>query len=293
MNGILLIDKEKGYTSHDVVAKLKGILGQKKIGHTGTLDPDATGVLPVLVGKATKLSDMLTAENKVYDAVLCLGITTDTQDCGGTVLKERTVNASDDDIKVAILSFEGSYEQLPPMYSAIKVNGKKLYELARKGVTVERKPRRVSIEKIEIKDITPPFATIRVYCSKGTYIRTLCHDIGEKLGCGAAMKELRRIESGDFSVEDAVSISKVQDLADVKKADSLIIPIEKALSGLPVFTVKKAYNKALINGNELDISWGEGNTENESVLVFSEEGALVGIYAKNKKGKLSPRKMLL
>lgn len=293
MNGILLIDKEKGYTSHDVVAKLKGILGQKKIGHTGTLDPDATGVLPVLVGKATKLSDMLTAENKVYDAVLCLGITTDTQDCGGTVLKERTVNASDDDIKAAIISFEGSYEQLPPMYSAIKVNGKKLYELARKGVTVERKPRRVSIEKIEIKDITPPFATIRVYCSKGTYIRTLCHDIGEKLGCGAAMKELRRIESGDFSVEDAVSISKVQDLADVKKADSLIIPIEKALSGLPVFTVKKAYNKALINGNELDISWGEGNTENESVLVFSEEGALVGIYAKNKKGKLSPRKMLL
>ncbi len=293
MNGILLIDKEKGYTSHDVVAKLRGILGQKKIGHTGTLDPDATGVLTVLVGKATKLSDMLTAENKVYDAVLCLGITTDTQDCGGTVLKERTVNASDDDIKAAILSFEGSYEQLPPMYSAIKVNGKKLYELARKGVTVERKPRRVSIEKIEIKDITPPFATIRVYCSKGTYIRTLCHDIGEKLGCGAAMKELRRIESGDFSVEDAVSISKVQDLADVKKADSLIIPIEKALSGLPVFTVKKAYNKALINGNELDISWGEGNTENESVLVFSEEGALVGIYAKNKKGKLSPRKMLL
>ena len=293
MNGILLIDKEKGYTSHDVVAKLKGILGQKKIGHTGTLDPDATGVLPVLVGKATKLSDMLTAENKVYDAVLCLGITTDTQDCGGTVLKERTVNASDDDIKAAILSFEGSYEQLPPMYSAIKVNGKKLYELARKSVTVERKPRRVSIEKIEIKDITPPFATIRVYCSKGTYIRTLCHDIGEKLGCGAAMKELRRIESGDFSVEDAVSISKVQDLADVKKADSLIIPIEKALSGLPVFTVKKTYNKALINGNELDISWGEGDTENESVLVFSEEGALVGIYAKNKKGKLSPRKMLL
>ena len=184
VNGILNVYKEKGYTSHDVVAKLRGIVGQKKIGHTGTLDPDAEGVLPVCLGRATKVCDMLTEKDKTYEAVLLLGKETDTQDISGTVLRVgETEGLTQEQVKDCVMSFVGEYDQIPPMYSALKVNGKKLYELAREGKTIERKSRKVEIKEIRILEMALPRVRMEVSCSKGTYIRTLCHDIGEKLGC--------------------------------------------------------------------------------------------------------------
>ena len=182
INGIVNVYKEKGFTSFDVVAKMRGIFKQKKIGHTGTLDPDAEGVLPVCLGRATKVCDLLTDKDKEYETVLLLGVVTDTQDLTGEALERKEVNASEKEVKSAILSFVGEYMQVPPMYSALKVNGQKLCDLARKGVTVERKARPVTIHGIEILSVDLPEVRMRVHCSKGTYIRTLCQDIGEKLG---------------------------------------------------------------------------------------------------------------
>ena len=191
VNGILNVYKEKGYTSHDVVAKLRGIVGQKKIGHTGTLDPDAEGVLPVCLGRATKVCDMLTEKDKTYEAVLLLGQETDTQDISGTVLRVgETEGLTQEQVKDCVMSFVGEYDQIPPMYSALKVNGKKLYELAREGKTIERKSRKVEIKEIRILEMALPRVRMEVSCSKGTYIRTLCHDIGEKLGCFGCMESL-------------------------------------------------------------------------------------------------------
>ena len=187
INGIVNVYKEKGYTSFDVVAKLRGILKTRKIGHTGTLDPDAEGVLPVCLGKATKVCDLLTDKNKEYEAVMLLGKVTDTQDITGTVLREAPVAVTEDEVREAVMGFVGDYMQIPPMYSALKVNGKKLCDLARQGVTVERAPRLVQILSTEILSVDLPRVHMRVECSKGTYIRTLCQDIGEKLGCGACM----------------------------------------------------------------------------------------------------------
>ena len=191
-NGFIIVNKERGFTSFDVCAKLRGILKTKKIGHTGTLDPDATGVLLVCVGNATKAVDILPDEDKQYRAVIRFGITTDTEDISGNVLSTSDRKINEDDIRAAITSFVGNIKQIPPMYSAIKVNGKKLYELAREGKEVERKARDITIHNIIIEDISYPNATILVDCSKGTYIRTLCKDIGEKLGVGACMESLVR-----------------------------------------------------------------------------------------------------
>lgn len=199
MDGVIVIRKEKGFTSHDVVAKLRGILHMKKIGHTGTLDPDAEGVLPVALGKATRLVDMITDKEKTYEAVMRLGVVTDTQDMSGTVLSQTTeLSVTEEELCTVVSSFVGDYMQVPPMYSALKVNGKKLYELAREGKTVERKPRPVHFYEIEILDISFPLVRFRVTCSKGTYIRTLCHDIGEswavelpwKVFCGQRWADL-------------------------------------------------------------------------------------------------------
>ena len=192
MNGILNIYKEAGWTSHDVVAKLRGITGQKKIGHTGTLDPEAEGVLPVCLGKATKVADLLMEETKTYEAVLLLGTVTDTQDTGGQVLRTRPVTCSPEELEDCLKGFLGEQMQVPPMYSALKQNGKKLYELAREGKTVERQPRKVHFYELELLETDLPRARIRVTCSRGTYIRTLCQDIGEKLGCGGCMEHLVR-----------------------------------------------------------------------------------------------------
>ena len=213
IHGIINVYKEKGFTSHDVVAKLRGIVGQKKIGHTGTLDPDATGVLPMCLGKATKLCDLLTDKNKTYEAVLLLGKTTDTQDITGEVLEEKSTEAlTEEKVREAIEGFIGDYEQIPPMYSALKVNGKKLYELAREGKDIERKARPVKILDIQMLEIDLPKVRMEVSCSKGTYIRTLCHDIGEKLGCGGCMESLIRTRVSTFRIEDAKTLDEIETL---------------------------------------------------------------------------------
>ena len=210
INGIMNIYKEAGYTSHDVVAKLRGIVKQKKIGHTGTLDPDAVGVLPVCFGSATKLCDLLTDKSKEYEAVMRLGVTTDTQDMSGAVVAQSPVDADASAVEQVIMGFVGGYDQIPPMYSALKVNGKKLYELAREGREVERQPRHVDIAFIRILDINLPEVRFLVGCSKGTYIRTLCADIGSRLGCGAAMAALKRTRVGNFRIEDAIVREKMR-----------------------------------------------------------------------------------
>lgn len=252
-HGIINIYKEAGFTSHDVVAKLRGILGQKKIGHTGTLDPDATGVLPVCLGVGTKLCDMLTDEGKEYVAELYLGVMTDTQDMSGTVLSRADVLIEEKQLREIIYSFIGEYEQIPPMYSALKVNGKKLYELARQGKVVERQPRTVHIDEIEILEISLPLIKMRVACSKGTYIRTLCDDIGKKAGCGGAMKSLIRSRVGSFKIEDALKLDKVEELVRSNAIEDSIIKIDSMFPELAKSSVKPEYNKLLINGNCLEL----------------------------------------
>ena len=207
IDGIINIYKEKGYTSHDVVAKLRGILKQKKIGHTGTLDPDAEGVLPVCLGKATRLCEFLTDKVKTYETVMRLGLSTDTQDISGTVLKERDVTVSEQQLREIVSSMLGDSMQIPPMFSAIKVNGKKLYELAREGVEIERKPRPITVYELEILSIEFPYVSMRITCSKGTYIRTICHDIGEKASCGACMAKLTRTKVSCFDIKDSVTLA--------------------------------------------------------------------------------------
>lgn len=233
MNGIINVYKEKGYTSHDVVAVLRKIAGQKKIGHTGTLDPDATGVLPVCLGRATKLCDLLTDRDKTYEAVLLLGKTTDTQDISGAILKEQpTDHLNEAEVTKVIESFKGTYDQIPPMYSALKVNGKKLYELAREGKTVERKSRKVTIYQIHIKEIQLPRVRMEVTCSKGTYIRTLCHDIGNLLGTGGCMEELTRTKVGRFELKDSLKLEELRDLAQNGRLEDALIPLDQMFSEL-------------------------------------------------------------
>lgn len=228
MNGIILIDKPLEKTSHDMVYFVRRLTGIKKVGHTGTLDPDASGVLPVCIGKATKACDMLTASDKEYIAELALGKTTDTQDASGRILSEREVKAGQAEIESAVKKFIGEIEQIPPMFSAIKKDGKKLYELARKGISVEREPRKITIRDIEILnvDMNEKTVKIRVLCSKGTYIRTLCEDIGNFLGCGAYMKSLRRTKSGGFVIDDCRTCDELLELKEKNALESVIIPVD-------------------------------------------------------------------
>lgn len=265
-NGILNIYKEKGFTSHDVVAKLRGILKQRKIGHTGTLDPDATGVLPVCLGSGTKLCDMITDRSKVYQAVLRLGMDTDTQDISGKILhkiedmSDMRLRISDDMIREAVNSFAGEYEQLPPMYSAIKIQGRKLYEIAREGKEVERKTRRVQIYSIQIQEIDFPRVKILVECSKGTYIRTLCKDIGNKLSVYGCMEELERQRSGPFSLESAIKLCSIEEAVKSGTIDRYIIPIEKMFEDYRSISVRENFDKILQNGNPLSIDMLEQET---------------------------------
>lgn len=237
MNGILLIDKPAGWTSHDVVAKLRGILRERRIGHSGTLDPMATGLLVVFVGRATKAVEFAELSDKEYIAGLRLGTVTDTMDITGTVLDKREVRVTREELLSAIESFRGEISQLPPMYSAVKVNGKKLYELARKGREAERKPRRVTVSRLEIMGESCGDCLLSVKCSKGTYIRSLCNDIGEKLGCGGAMFSLRRTSAGIFNVDDAVSIEAVEKAAEAGAAAGLLIPTDRLFAGLPALYI--------------------------------------------------------
>lgn len=294
-NGIINVYKEKGYTSHDVVAKLRGILKQKKIGHTGTLDPQAEGVLPVCLGTGTKLCDMLTDKDKEYEALLLLGVSTDTQDTTGTVLKEMPVEASADEVEQAILSYIGEYDQIPPMYSAIKVDGKKLYELAREGKEIERKARRVRILSIEILSMELPRVRIRVECSKGTYIRTLCHDIGEKLGCGGCMEELLRTRVSSFDVREALTLESIERLRDEAKLTEQIVSVEKALETYPPCVMKPEADKLIYNGNPFREDAAQGKLQKDIPMrVYDSKKSFVGIYEyKPEKKAYYPLKMFL
>ena len=295
-HGIINVYKEAGYTSHDVVAKLRGICKQKKIGHTGTLDPDAVGVLPVCLGNGTRLCDMLTDRSKEYVAVLRLGIVTDTQDLSGKVLKESEVKVSSDEVRNTILSFQGDSMQIPPMYSALKVDGKKLYELARQGKEVERAARPITVYAIEILKESHPEYTIRVECSKGTYIRTLCHDIGQALGCGGVMASLTRSRVGEFRIEEAHTLGELQKYADGDRLGELVVPVERMFEGLPKITVKESARKALQNGNQMKSSdFAEWNKDANASLtlydgrefrVYSHEKVFFGIYRYEQKRKL-------
>lgn len=280
-NGIINVYKEAGFTSHDVVAKLRGILKQRKIGHTGTLDPDAVGVLPVCLGSGTKLCGMLTDTDKEYRAKMMLGKETDTQDISGKTLKEKAVMTGRQEAENAIMSFLGGYDQIPPMYSAIKVDGKKLYQLAREGKEIERKPRRVQIYSLEIEEIQIPSVTMRVSCSKGTYIRTLCHDIGQKLGCGGVMVSLERTKAGNFLVKDALLLSNIARLQEEGRLLEKILPVDAMLSGYAAVKVERKAQRLIENGNSfyrnMIIERKEYMPE-EQVRVYDEDGRFYGIY---------------
>lgn len=290
--GIIVIHKEKGYTSHDVVAKLRGILHMKKIGHTGTLDPDATGVLPVALGKGTKLVDLLTDKEKTYEAVLHLGITTDTQDMSGTVLEEKPVNVTEEEVRQVLESFVGDQLQVPPMYSALKVNGKKLYELAREGKSVERKARPVSFYEITPLEIKLPLVKLRVTCSKGTYIRTLCNDIGEKLGCGGCMEELLRSKVGSYSLDESHSFAEVEAAVADGTIQDMIYPVEQVLSGYPALFADSYGDRLLQNGNPLSDNLVSPQHKEGWVRMYASDGSFTGIFQWDKgKKKYYPVKM--
>lgn len=305
MDGIINVYKEKGYTSHDVVAKMRGILRMKKIGHTGTLDPEAEGVLPVCLGKGTKLCDLLTDKTKEYRAVLLLGRETDTQDLTGRVLAEQEVERSEEmgqAVTEAVMSFLGPYLQVPPMYSALKVNGKKLYELARAGKEVERQPRPVEILELEIEKLELPRVTMRVMCSKGTYIRTLCHDIGRKAGCGGCMESLVRTRVDRFSIRESLRLSEIERLRDLGELDRYVWPVDAVFAGLPGLVMLPAADRLVHNGNPFGPEFAEADPKTEekvpkaggNVRVYDSKGEFIGIYRyEEKKGRYQPQKIFL
>lgn len=294
MDGVLNIRKEKGYTSFDVVAKLRGILHMKKIGHTGTLDPEAEGVLPVVLGKATKLVDLLTDKQKTYEALLHLGLETDTQDMTGTVLCEKFVEVSEEDVEAVIREFVGEYQQIPPMYSALKVDGKKLYELAREGKIVERKARTVHFYEIDIKEINLPYVRFSVTCSKGTYIRTLCHDIGQKLGCGGCMEELIRTRSGNFTWEDSMTLAEVEEAVKDGTIEDRVIRIGQVLKDYPEIFCTREGDRLLENGNALTEYFVKGSHKEGWVRMCDSQGEFKGIYQWDEaKNRYQPQKMFL
>ena len=306
MNGVINIYKEKGYTSHDVVAKLRGILKMKRIGHTGTLDPEAEGVLPVCIGTATKLCDMLTDKIKKYRAVIYFGVATDTEDMTGQVIQQLPVTVGEQQLKTVLQQFIGSYEQIPPMYSAIKIDGKKLYELAREGKVIERKGRPVIIHSIALHSICfdeqqhIKEAEITVTCGKGTYIRSLCRDIGETLGTCACMKSLLRIQSGNFELENSIKLSEVEQYVSIGKIEDYILPIEQVFQTCSMFTMKEEWNKLLWNGNPIPFDTCNISTTLTTSSEFSSDWfraydskqQFLGIYEKTGK-KFLPVKMFL
>ncbi len=303
MDGIFNIYKEKGFTSHDVVAVVRKVIQQKKVGHTGTLDPDAEGVLPICVGRATRLSEEIMEGKKQYRAVVALGVTTTTEDASGEIIEKKEFEFDSEKIKEAVHGFIGSYEQIPPMYSAVKVNGKKLYELAREGKEIERKARKITVFDIKITKMLPPDRfEIDIVCSKGTYVRTLCADIGKKLGCGAYMASLLRTASGRFSLDTAVSLETLKGLAQTHQLQRVLLPLENALEGYGRIVVAKKASKLLHNGGKIyeyfflektgDVSPGK------KVLGYDSSQALVGIYQmvkeeQNNRLCMKPLKILL
>lgn len=280
--GVINIYKEKGFTSHDVVNIVRKALGKIKTGHTGTLDPYAEGVLPVCVGKATKLADHIGADIKEYRAEITLGITTYTEDIWGEVREERDVCSNEEEVKNAIMSFKGEYSQTPPMYSAIKINGKKLYELAREGVEVERKKRLINIYEISgIKRIDKNRYAFTVLCSKGTYIRSLCRDIGEKLGCGACMSALTRTRSGNFYIKDSVKIDDFKNIVQEGRLSEVLLGIERVLENYKKVHISPKADKFAANGNKISLSYiaEKDIKEGDIVAAVDAKKRIVGIYS--------------
>lgn len=295
MDGIINVYKEQGYTSHDVVAKMRGILRMKKIGHTGTLDPAAEGVLPVCLGKGTKLCDMLTDKTKMYRAVLLLGQETDTQDTTGTVLAEYPVKVTEEEVQAAAAGFVGAYMQIPPMYSALKVNGKKLYELARAGKEIEREARPVEILDLTIESIELPRVTMSVTCSKGTYIRTLCYDIGRKLGCGGCMEKLLRTRVDRFRLEESLKLSEIEALRNLGELEQHIVPVDGIFMNLPELTMFAGDGDKLVhNGNPFAPEYAGTAEQYASVRVYDSAHQFIGIYGyEEEKERYKPQKLFL
>ena len=286
MDGIINVYKEQGYTSHDVVARLRGILRTRKIGHTGTLDPMAEGVLPVCVGAATKLCESLTDHDKEYEAVMLLGKTYDTLDVTGVIQEEREVMSTEEDITDVIKSFIGGYEQVPPMYSAKKINGKKLCDIARDGGVVERRPVFVNIYDIQIISIDVPHVKFRVSCGKGTYIRSLIDDIGKKLGCGAAMEALVRTRVGDAVIGESHRLADIENAMNEDRISDVIISLESFFEGLLEVHTTPELSKLLKNGNVISVrslaaaaaQIADITKDGTRVRMYDSDGVFTGVY---------------
>lgn len=281
MNGILLIDKPEGWTSHDVVAKLRGILRERRIGHSGTLDPMATGLLVVFIGKATKAVEFAESAEKEYIAGLRLGVATATQDTTGEIIAQKAVTVTENELDAVLEKFTGEISQLPPMYSAIKINGQRLYKLARRGDEVERKARNIRIFKLERTSEFSSDTKLCVACSKGTYIRTLCHDIGEALGCGGAMSSLRRVRAGAFSVSDAYSIEQIEALAEKGEVETALMPVDSLFSDYGNFIANEEQEKKCRVGQGFAAEVDDGEYR-----VYGQDGAFL-MLAKANKGYFS------
>lgn len=273
-NGVIILNKPRGSSSHRMVSIVRRALDMKKIGHTGTLDPGATGVLPILVGTATRASDLLTAQDKRYRATVLLGTVTDTLDTDGEVIAEKPVSITESDIRSIVSGFVGNIEQLPPMFSAVQVGGQRLYHLARQGIEIERNPRSVTIYSIEILSIDIPRVTIDVHCSKGTYIRTLAADIGDKLGCGACIESLTRTQSGDFLIENSVTPEQLSALSEKGEAESVIIPTDKLFPDYEAVQLDKKRADRVKNG--VPIYFG-GKDFGQKLRIYDENGNFIAL----------------
>lgn len=278
MNGIICVNKPEGFTSFDVIAKLRGILKIRKLGHSGTLDPMATGVLPVFIGKATKACDMLMENEKSYLAGFKFGITTDTQDITGKVISEIEADIDKESLEQVFAGMMGKIEQLPPMYSAVSVNGQRLYDLARKGIEVERQPRKITVDKIELREFDSKIGVGKAFiaCSKGTYVRTLIHDAGQALGCGAVMTDLIRLSSNGFKIEDCFTIDEIKTMYENNTVQDVLIPVEKIFSVLPELYLDEKQTAMYRNGIKLDIRRVDGVSESLRYAVYAADRQFIG-----------------
>lgn len=272
--GIIILNKPVGGSSHRCVSIARKALNMKKIGHTGTLDPEASGVLPILVGSATKAADFLVAEDKRYNATILLGTKTDTLDMAGTVIEKNAVNVTEEDVKSVVSSFVGEIEQIPPMYSAIQVNGERLYNLARQGIDIERKARKITIHSIEIVEIALPYVKISVHCSKGTYIRTLAADIGDALGCGGAVSELCRTASGDFCIENSITPDELLALGEKGEAEKAIIPLDTVFKNYEAIYLDKKRADRVKNGVPI---YFRGKKQGDIFRIYDENGCFIAL----------------
>ena len=277
MDGIVIVDKPQGWTSQDVTARLRRVFGTRRIGHGGTLDPMATGVLPVFVGRATRAVEFFEHAEKTYETVLRLGITTDTEDMTGTVLTEENVSFTEEQLQETLAAFRGEILQVPPMYSALKVNGQKLCDLARKGKTVARQPRPITIHELTLVERGENTLRLRVRCSKGTYVRTLCHDIGEKLGCGGCMESLRRVAAGEYTIDEAVPL---QTLLDTEEPEKYLRGVDTMFRNYPAVTLTANQETRCRNGNAFSVSLAPGtyraySRDGEFLMLAKVDGGVM------------------